>query len=172
MSDRLPDIIRPLHLAETRQILSGHLPLEKMSRLATVLRNPQDCVAVELEFGIDEQKIRYARGHLQTTLDLTCQRCFMSMPLAVNSELTMGFITTLDEADLLPESYEPVLVQESGCSLLELVEDELLLSLPLVVRHKESECQIKQDYIAAYDDDHEVPVENPFAVLERLKKGK
>jgi len=158
-------------LADTRQILSGHLPLEKMLRLATVLRNPLGSVAVELEFGIDEQKIRFARGHLQTTLDLTCQRCFMSMPFTVNTDLTMGFITALDGADLLPESYEPVLMQESGCSLLELIEDELLLSLPLVVRHKENECQVKQVDVAAYEDNHEVPVENPFAVLERFKKG-
>ena len=172
MSDRLPDRIKPLHLAETRQILSGYLPLEKMSRLVPVLSDPRGTVAVELEFGIDEQNIRNAKGRLQTTLNLVCQRCFRSLPFPVSSELTLGMVTTMAEADLLPESYEPLLVNEPTVSLLEMIEDELLLSLPLVIRHEESECQLKQEYSNGATDDHEGPAEHPFAVLEQLKKQK
>ena len=76
------------------------------------------------------------------------------------------------EADLLPESYEPLLVNEPTVSLLEMIEDELLLSLPLVIRHEESECQLKQEYSNGATDDHEGPAEHPFAVLEQLKKQK
>jgi len=174
MSNRLPDIVKPLHLAETRQTLSGYLPLEKMPRLVPLLSTPQGIVEVELEFGVDEQKIRYAKGHLQTTLNLICQRCFRNMPLPVNAGITIGMVHTIEEADLLPESYEPLLLKEPVVSLLEMIEDELILLLPLVIRHQENECPVKQDFSTAtvQDEPEQVEYQNPFAVLEQLKKSK
>jgi len=161
-------------LADTRQILSGYFPLEKMSRLAPSLSTSRGIVEVELEFGIDEQKIRYAKGRLQATLNLICQRCFQSLPFPVNTGISLGMVNSMEEADLLPESYEPLMIKESAVSLLEMVEDELILSLPLIIRHKENECHVEQDYSAAPEQDRNVPIEpsNPFAVLEELKKTK
>lgn len=172
MSNRLPDIIKPLHLAETRQILSGYLALERMSRLVPSLHAPRGVVEVGLEFGIDEQKVHYIKGWLQTTLSLSCQRCFQSMPFPVNAEIALGMVRTEEEADLLPASYEPLLVKEPAISLLDMMEDELILSLPLVIRHKENECHVEQDVGAAPVQYTHAPDENqnPFAVLEQLKK--
>ena len=174
MSNRLPDIIRPLHLAETRQTLSGYLLLEKMSRLVPSLSTPQGIVEVELEFGIDEQKIRYAKGHLQATLNLICQRCFQSAPFPVKAGITLGLVTTIEEANLLPESYDPLLLDEPAVSLPEMIEDELILLLPLVARHRENECPVEQDVGASPALARNEPMEdrNPFAVLGQLKKGK
>jgi len=174
MSNRLPDIIKPLHLADTRQTLSGYFPLEKMSRLVPSLSAPRGIVEIELEFGIDAQKIRHAKGHIQATLNLVCQRCFHSMPFPVNAEINLGMVTTMEEVDLLPESYEPLMVKEPVISLLEMIEDELMLVLPLVIRHKESVCHVEQDFSTEPEQDRHVPNEpkNPFAVLEQLKKSK
>jgi len=174
MSNRLPETIKPLHLAETRQTLSGCLPLEKMSRLAPLLSSAQGIVEIELDFGIDEQKIRYAKGHLQTTLNLICQRCFQGMSVPVNAGITLGMVNTMAEADLLPQSYEPLLLSEPALSLLEMIEDELILTLPLTTLHQEKECHLVRVFNdePAQDSDEMVEHENPFAALERLKKGK
>ena len=174
MSNRLADIIKPLHLADTRQSLSGDLPLDKMSRLAPLLADVRGSVEVDLEFGIDEQKVRYIKGQLRTTLSLVCQRCFESVPYPVNKEIMLGMVPTMYEADLLPESYEPLLLKEPVISLPDMIEDELLLLLPQVIRHEEDECSVEMDYSTPRQQESEEQgkAQNPFAVLEQLKKSK
>lgn len=75
---------------------------------------------------------------------------------------------------MLPESYEPLLLEESTVSLLEMIEDELILLLPLVAKHNTSECHVEQDFAASPALVHDEPTEdqNPFAALEQLKKTK
>jgi len=174
MSNRLPDIIKPLHLADTRQSKSGYLPLDIMPRLAPLLADVRGSADVDLEFGIDEQKVRYIKGQLRTTLCLVCQRCFEGMPYPVNTEIMLGMVTTMDEADLLPESYEPLLLNEPVISLPDMIEDELLLLLPQVIRHGEDECSVEMDYSTPrqQESDEQGETQNPFAVLEQLKNSK
>jgi uncharacterized protein len=54
----------------------------------------------------------------------------------VASDLRLGIVSSLDEADRLPDSLEPFLLSgDVRVSLDELVEDELLLSIPPVPQH-------------------------------------
>ena len=67
-------------------------------------------------------------------------------------------------------SEEDVLVLSREFNLLELVEDELLMSVPPVPKHEECPAPVKLQ--AADADFVDAPVEkpNPFAVLQQLKK--
>ena len=76
-----------------------------------------------------------------------------------------------EDIDELPEVYEPVEVNDHGeINLLQLFEDELILSLPIVALHAEEDCDIKQDEMSFGEIEPADERPNPFAVLKELKR--
>ena len=76
-----------------------------------------------------------------------------------------------EQADALPEAYEPVEVNDHGeVDLFQLLEDELIISLPIVALHAEEDCEVGEDDMTfgKIDPANERP--NPFAVLKELKR--
>ena len=74
---------------------------------------------------------------------LTCQRCLGSMPYTVEVERTLYLARNeaeLERLDALPDS--DAIQAGERLSLVDLVEDEVLLSLPLAPMHAEGECSI------------------------------
>lgn len=107
----------------------------------------------------------------QATLPLVCQRCLqpVEVPLAVDRD----FRFVADEATAAAqddEAEEDVLALSRSFDLVELVEDELLMELPVAPRHEV--CPVTMP-MSAGDEEFEAAEaerENPFAVLGRLKK--
>ncbi|WP_157263679.1 YceD family protein [Azohydromonas aeria] len=98
-----------------------------------------------------------------------CQRCLQPVALSLALQRTLRFVHGEDEAARLDaDSEDDVLALERAFDLRALVEDELLLALPLVPRHE----QCPQPLTAAQQPDaEEEPVrENPFAALARLRR--
>jgi uncharacterized protein len=105
---------------------------------------------------------------LRTRVTLTCQRCLQRMEEALDVERSFLFVSNEDEAARLDEeSDEDVLVLPRQLDLAELIEDELILALPLVPRH--AECPQPLDNPAA-DAEALALARNPFAVLASLRK--
>jgi uncharacterized protein len=74
-------------------------------------------------------------------VQLTCQRCLGSMPYQVEVERTLYLARNeaeLERLDALPDS--DAIQAGEILSLVDLVEDEVLLSLPLATMHAEGEC--------------------------------
>jgi DUF177 domain-containing protein len=72
---------------------------------------------------------------------LTCQRCLGSMPYTVAVERTLYLARNeaeLERLDALPDS--DAIQPGETLSLVDLAEDEVLLSLPLAAMHAEGEC--------------------------------
>ncbi|MEJ5991014.1 YceD family protein [Ramlibacter sp. PS3R-8] len=106
-------------------------------------------------------------------LPLVCQRCLapVEMPLAVRR----SFRFVPDEATAAAEddaAEEDLLALSHSFDLLELVEDELLMEVPVAPMHEVCPQPVK---MSAVDDDFDTAGgqrENPFAVLGRIKAGK
>jgi uncharacterized protein len=97
------------------------------------------------------------------------------MSLPVNTPLLLGLVQGFDEAERLPEEYDPWLVEEDRVRPEALVEDELILALPQVPMHPSGEaCASGNLGQAPKDAQTEEPsgseTENPFQVLAQLKK--
>ena len=169
MSGQLPETIKPQSLVDTGGHVSGITTLAKMERLAALLADSAGTVETRLDFGKDRQGIRFVRGSIKTELLLTCQRCLETMRYPVDLKLTLALIATDEQADSLPEGYEPLVLDSQMLSLIALVEDELILALPIVPMHPDSECSLR--IAAASDIDTEVSAEkpHPFAALAQLK---
>ena len=171
MSGRLPQTVQPERLAETGAVLRGSVSLGSMTRLATYLYDAEGGVEVELAFGIDEQGIKYTTGRIQAVLHLICQRCLQSLKYPLDVETTLGLVRP-EEAPRLPEGYEPLIFEEPSVDLARIVEDELILALPIVPMHAPNECQVRaepapNDQAGTDRGDDE---RRPFAQLADLMK--
>lgn len=109
----------------------------------------------------------------QTTLPLICQRCMAPVETPIASDRWFRFAPDEASAAVLDEeSEEDVLVLSGAFDLHELVEDELLMSLPLVPRHEHCPVDVK---LAVADPGFESAAEekaNPFAKLASLRLDK
>jgi uncharacterized protein len=109
----------------------------------------------------------WLRLQADTTVPLQCQRCLgpLAQPLEVDRHFL--FVADEDEAERLDEESEhDVLVLQPRLNLAELLEDELILALPIVPRH-EGDCP--EPLRPAGEDDAGRP--HPFAALAALRKG-
>ena len=170
MEKFIPEYVEPFRLAEQNLQLDGLVKLVDMHRLNTSLMNTgeNDTVTVSLKFGMDEQRLPYIKGHLQVVLGLQCQRCLERFNYEIMSDFALGIVKSLDEEKALPEQYEPAMVQDGQLALRELIEDELILNLPIIPRHEPEECVVKLPHADSgwkQQDDSE----NPFKVLQSLK---
>jgi uncharacterized protein len=86
--------------------------------------------------------------------------------MTIESDFRFGLVTSEDEAELLPGEFEPLLVTGSEVSLPDLVEDELLLSLPIVARHEEACSELLQKH--KKDEGVQQDTYKPFAALKDL----
>jgi uncharacterized protein len=107
------------------------------------------------------------------TLPLTCQRCLGPVDVEVSVDRSFRFVATEEQAQAEDEeSEEDVLALQRDFNLIELIEDELLMAMPVVPRHDVCPTEVT---LAVQDPDFEADSggkPNPFAALARLKTGK
>lgn len=164
-------------LAAEGETLSGTSPVNTMERLALEAHEPADSLEVswsakaQLRAAADGSEDVWLHLSANAALPLTCQRCMAAVQVPVDIDQWYRFVATeeiaMAEDD---ESEEDLLVLEPQFDLLSLVEDELLMALPLVPMH--GQCPVPVVLQAGADGVRDVPEEkpNPFAVLAKLKK--
>ena len=148
----------------------GEISLAEAGRLAELLHGGEADrtdvqVAIRFEFLRDEYGIPTIKGRLETSLELECQRCLKAMEWP----LELDFKLMIDASDdIVGHSDEDTIYSHDGyIDIMELIEDELLLAIPLVATHEDRACN-KNWQLA--DKESETPArENPFAVLQQLK---
>lgn len=121
-------------MVEARRGFSGQVALSALVRLRDSLHEIADeQVRFHLDFGTDALRIPYADLEIETQLPLLCQRSLRRFLLPIQLRQRLGLIRReLDEAALPAES-EPLLVAPDGTLRpLDLVEDELILALPVI----------------------------------------
>ncbi|NRF66830.1 DUF177 domain-containing protein [Aquincola sp. S2] len=162
--------------------LAGQWPGDALSRLAESQAPPQDTPLADLAWQADAERRPVTGGepelwlHLaaQGPVWLTCQRCLQPMQQALAIDRRLRFVRGEAEAEALDAELEDdVLALPRWLDLRELIEDELLLALPLVPRH-EPDCPAPLAFDegpnAAEEQIEERP--HPFAALQALKKGR
>ena len=128
----LPDLYR---LADRGIGLKGELELKGLPRLNGILYTDRGSVSADLRFrkrgGWLTVELEY-----RATLELTCQRCLegFAYPVSVRVELAL---MESEASKGVPESCEPFVLENGRLRPVDLVEDELIMALPLVPRHAE-----------------------------------
>ncbi len=172
MSNQLPKTVDPFRLAGTGAGLDGDLQLASMIRLAPRLASTEGMVGVRLKFGVDANNTKFVKGCLSATLQLECQRCMEPMSYPVNFKLALGMVTgNAENTRLLPEHYEPLVIESDSMDITEMVEDELLLALPIVSLHPQDSCAVILKGMCDQSPDVSREVRRPFAHLSGLMKS-
>jgi len=162
MSEHLPEFIDPLALTDKQRQLRGSLPLAKMLRLRDVLLSREGNARFELNFR-KEGRVAAVLGRVEAELELQCQCCLGPLWWRVNNAVRLGIVRSLEEANLLPESFEPLLLEDETIPLVDIIQDELLLAIPAIPQHEQ--C----GELLAREGKPGKQRENPFAVLADLK---
>ena len=167
----LPEYLDFIQKAKIGCEINGIWPVNKLERLSDLLVDNGGELQAELSFG-QKEGLRYVTGSLALELGLICQRCMQPMKYPLNIEFSLGLITDENQAEKLPEDYEPFLVEEDRMSLPAMLEDEILLAMPLVAMH-ETDCSdylVQQKTRQQQEAEQEEESENPFSVLKDLLK--
>ncbi|MEZ5593601.1 MAG: YceD family protein [Gammaproteobacteria bacterium] len=166
---QLPTRIDPIVIAAETRVLEGLLPLAGMPRVRAIVEQPLGMVKLRLRGAVDEADRSLLLGHVEAHINLQCQRCLQAVAVQIDTDFALAVVHSEREAALLADDYEPLLVPQGGdVSLAELIEDEVLLNLPVVARHEVNECAtdaqgVSTDTAVAADD-----VYQPFAGLADL----
>jgi uncharacterized protein len=179
MNDRRSDPTRIDVRAFARDagVLAGELPLAALHRLAPSLLPPAAGEPPATVSWRAQGRQRPVRGgepelwlHLQagTRVLLECQRCLQPMAHTLQVDRPLRFVEGEDEATRLDEdSEDDVLAVPASLDLPALVEDELILALPLVPRHEVCPQPLP---MAAADPGALDDAPNPFAALAPLRR--
>jgi len=150
--------------------LEGSWPLAALGRLAVGAAEPGE-VAWSASLGRRARTGAEAQPcmHLEARTDvaLECQRCLQ--PVSVSLEVDREFVFVADEetaAALDADCEDDVLALSHRFDLRALVEDELLLALPLVPRHEHCPTPLAAKALP----DAEPAAQHPFAALAALKR--
>ena len=145
----------------------GVIESRDLERLAGKLEGEQDNILVEFAFvdsGFDHPILK---GHLETSLSVECQRCLKDMKLSMKIDFKL-FIDASDDL-ALKSSLESIYSNDGYIDIFEVVEEELILGLPLVATHEDKSCN---EFWRSQDKLAGVAVnENPFSVLKKLKNN-
>jgi uncharacterized protein len=169
MLNRLPDWIDPVHCAEHDMRFHAHVNQTAMKRLLEQVEAPNGEVEVDIQFRRHPRlKTPQFSMRVQTRLRLVCQRTLEAFEFEVDSTVNGLFLASMQMADEIDEDVEVYELSQGNVSLLELVEEELLLAVPMIPRKDEADLLWSDSETV----EHKAERENPFALLARLKKDR
>ena len=178
MFNKLPDFIDPIYSVNHNKRFNGRVNQSRLKRLVEVVGDADREVDVQIEFFYDKA-LRFPAFtmKIETSLNLQCQRSLESFDLPVATDMKGVFTETLALTQDLPADVEVYELDGEKISLFELVEEELLLTVPMApVDESRSLPEFKgasqktdaENQQGDVDDTTQKP--NPFAMLQELKK--
>jgi uncharacterized protein len=130
MPKQLPETTNFLKQAERNVTLEGPMPLVKLERLSGSLHDNSGELFATLRFTSGTGYLGL-NGTVEASLDLICQRCLQPMKHEVSGQFKFGLMTDEKYEDKVPSDAEPYLLEGDEQSVIDILEDELLLSIPI-----------------------------------------
>ena len=170
LTEPLPTTLDVRKAAAREVSVGGVVALPRLSRLKDMLASDEGRIEAVFRFCRDEENRFIAAVEVEAELAILCQRCLETMSVSIQAEHRLAVVGDDDAAKQLPSALEPWVVEGEQGDLWALVEDELILALPVVAFHDTDECkQLMDAYRRPLDADESS--DSPFKVLERLKSG-
>jgi uncharacterized protein len=157
-------VIDGLEFARTGGRLQGDWPVADFPRLRDALQADAGTIRYDLQGVAEEQGRPALKLRLEGTLRLVCQRCLGALELPLRIETSLLLAATQSEIDAEPLAAEGPerIVAGREMPVHDLIEDELLLAIPIAPRHEH--CAERPG--AGTDARH-----TPFAGLRGLMGG-
>lgn len=158
--------IDSLDFARNGRRINGEAPLAELPRLLDMLETPQGVLGYSMQGGVDGKGTHFLDLGIAGQCSLRCQRCLngLDYPLRLETRLLLRDQASLDALDDDDEEFDSILA-DTHLDVLELLEEEILLSLPIAPKHELGACQMKNG------EDVHGGVKHPFAALAELKRN-
>jgi uncharacterized protein len=171
MSASLPDFVDAERMVAGRQSFTGVLQVAELPRLRSALAEDRGEIAYNLDFeqgllGGPELHVR-----LVARVTLECQRTLQPFEWPGEVDTRLGLLVDEDAAAALPGECEPLLLEHGSLQPRRVIEDELLLALPLVPVKPGSEIlqgEWNTPGPSPQDAEQDEPVTHPFTGLRKL----
>jgi uncharacterized protein len=160
--------IDSLDFARNGSEISGEIPVAEMPRLLDALDNTRGTIGYKVRGGVDSLGKSFLDVNVTGSCQLRCQRCLGAMEhsIRVDTRLMLldqaGFDALGDVAGGDEDESDSILADEQ-LDVLNQLEEEILLSLPIAPKHESGMCQAADGMGVQKAD------KNPFAVLAKLK---
>ncbi|MCC6917190.1 YceD family protein [Nitrosomonas sp.] len=167
MSDQL--VIDTLDFVYSSKTLQGNVPLSNLERLKDYLASSTGKLTYLVTGLLDEQERPMLEISVNGAIDLSCQRCLGKIEHTLDVKAVLLLARNEDELQRYDEDiFADAIYASTELDILALIEDEVILSLPVSPRHENIECHISA---RAKKCETSVSVkEHPFTVLASLKR--
>ncbi|MGZ8257066.1 MAG: YceD family protein [Gallionella sp.] len=159
--------IDSLDFARNGQRITGEILVNQLPRLSDVFESKYDLLHYSVIGKVGLYGIPQLDLQLSGAAQMICQRCLhgMEYKISVSNSIflrTQVQLNELDDSDI-EEEYESILA-EAQLDVWQLLEEEILLSLPIAPKHLIGECQTVNGSQPQQKESH------PFAALAKLKR--
>lgn len=141
--NQLPVEIDPIALAQKEASLKGNYRLGSFQRLKSMVKNSDLRAEFMLQFERNEQGIPIITGSIHVGVDLICERCGELVHFDFELSPRLAPVLNENRARELPDDYEPLVTQGLPVLLASLIEDEILLAIPMIPKHEFGTCPIE-----------------------------
>ena len=117
-------------------VLSGELRLGKLTRLAGMLHSDAGSVRASLKFGQRRDGWLGVELTYTASVELMCQRCLEPFRYELVGRVNVALADAESMPAAVPEGYEPFELTDGQLSPAQLIEDELIVSMPLAPKHE------------------------------------
>ncbi len=158
------DWLKLLKLAKKNLSVIDELNIEDLPRINEISSNNSDNIKVNFSFYI-ENNTPCLDGEVSLMIYLTCQRCLEELPVSLDLNFSLAFVKNESQAEGLSKHLEIYLFEGEELSLIDLISDEILLSIPMVPKHN-------LDCLSSFKEhnNYEQVKESPFAILKNINK--
>lgn len=149
----------------------AELPVGRLTRLDEAVLPGSGPINARLAVDRRDDGVVLLTGSISGSLQIACQRCLEPMAVRVDDDLRLALLATEQESETVPSGYEVLIVPRRKLRLADLIEDDVLLDLPLAARHAEGQCGRLIDSLEALEQ-QSPETTTPFAGLADMMRGR
>ena len=141
MKDGIPQRVKASASVTRGSAWNGAIPIARLPRLAAALSSTEGELQVELQAGRDTAGASTLKGQISGELGLVCQSCMKAFAWPLHAGIELRLVSSEAEEKRLLHDCEPLLVEDDTLHLQTIVEEEVLLVLPIAPRCPECDNQ-------------------------------
>ncbi|MDR9433124.1 MAG: YceD family protein [Spiribacter sp.] len=165
----LPAQINLNRLGREARAYNGVISANNMQRLAELV-GQVGIISAQLQIDDCAEKPRLT-GECEARVELICERCLEPVSVDLHGELDALIIDRPEEVESIPMDQAVIIAPRGELDVTTLLEDELILALPVVPRHDDTECDGGQRHFGPPGEPLRQP-DSPFTELNALKTSK
>lgn len=157
-------------MAAQEQVLEGSVPVAELRRFSELLADNSGDVHLHIVFSRGDQGLTRVSGTVTADVHMECQNCLQTFSRQLSSELGVTIVRDEQGLERLAEEEDGYVCSEPQLSVRDLLEDELLLTAPMIPRHG-SKCPAEQKGQESSAPAGDTRTYKPFAGLaDAIKK--